>query len=90
MKTPTYIGMNKAREVLAEIGIELSPRQIKRAADPDANGKRKLPFFIDPIDGRLKIEEGTLREIYMRCQVAAENSSHINPSTLKNSFERIR
>ncbi|RBI76117.1 hypothetical protein DQW77_04335 [Roseovarius sp. TE539] len=74
MKPPCYIGLSQAREVLAEMGIELNERQIKRAADPDPNGKRKLPFFVDPIDGRLKIERGTLVDIYQRAQVEAENN----------------
>jgi len=33
---------------------------MKRAADLDAQGKRKLPFFLDPIEGRLKIERNSL------------------------------
>jgi len=74
MKLPCYIGLSQAREVLAEMGIELNERQIKRAADPDPNGKRKLPFFVDPIDGRLKIERGTLVDIYRQAQVEAENN----------------
>lgn len=74
MKLPCYIGLSQAREVLAEMGIELNERQIKRAADPDPNGKRKLPFFVDPIDGRLKIEKATLVDIYQRAQVEAENN----------------
>ena len=85
---PHYIGITEARKALAEIGIELNERQMKRAADPDANGQRKLPFFVDPIDKRLKIERGTLLEIYTRCQVQAENSARINPASLKNSFDR--
>ena len=62
------------------------------AADPDATGRRKLPFFVDPIDGRLKIERGTLMEIYMRCQVEAERAAHINPTRLPSapkSFDPI-
>lgn len=78
-KQPFYIGLDEARQALAEIGITLSPKQMKRAADPDAAGRRKLPFFIDPIDGRLKIERGTLMEIYMRCQVEAERAAHVQP-----------
>ena len=50
---PCYLGLDQAREVLAEMGVELSSRQIKRAADPDAEGRRKLPFFVDPVEGRL-------------------------------------
>ena len=54
-----YLNLKQAREVLAGIGVELTPRQIKRAADKDALGMRKLPFFVDPISGTLKIEKGT-------------------------------
>lgn len=60
MNFPCYIGLSQARKVLSDMGIILSERQIKRAADADCHGRRKLPFFIDPIDGRLKIEKGTL------------------------------
>jgi hypothetical protein len=65
---PRYIGLEQARQVLAEIGVELSPRQMKRAADRDAHGHRKLPFFVDPIEGTLKIEKGTLVAIYQQLQ----------------------
>jgi len=65
---PCYIGLEQARQVLAEIGVELTPRQMKRAADRDAHGHRKLPFFVDPIEGTLKIEKGTLVAIYQRLQ----------------------
>lgn len=76
MTTPFYIGLAEARTLLAAMGIELSHRQMKRAADLDAHGKRKLPFFVDPIDKKLKIEKGVLLEIYRRCQANAENSAH--------------
>lgn len=75
MKQPCYIGLEQARQVLADMGVDLTPRQIKRAAEPDANGKRKLPFFVDPIEGKLKIERGTLLRIYNRLQADAENSA---------------
>ncbi len=77
MKPPCYIDLTEARKVLAEMGIELNERQMKRAADPDPNGRRKLPFFIDPIDGRLKIEKGTLVRIYRQAQIDAENNSRV-------------
>ena len=51
-KQPHYIGLEEARQVLAEMGVALSPRQMKRAADMDARGRRKLPFFVDPIEAR--------------------------------------
>jgi hypothetical protein len=74
MKPPYYIGLEGAREVLAEMGIDLKEKQIKRAADPDIYGRRKLPFFVDPIDGKLKIEKGTLVDIYRQAQINAENN----------------
>ena len=74
LKSPYYIGLEQARQVLSEMGIELNSRQMKRAADKDANGLCKLPFFIDPIEGRLKIEKGTLVRIYRELQIEAENS----------------
>ena len=74
MKPPCYIGLGQARAVLAEMGVELNERQIKRAAEKDAHGNRKLPFFVDPIEGKLKIEKGTLVRIYRQAQIQAENS----------------
>lgn len=68
---PCYIGLEQARQVLAEMGVELTPRQMKRAADRDAHGHRKLPFFVDPIEGTLKIEKGTLVDIYQKLQSEA-------------------
>jgi len=57
------------------MGVVLNDRQMKRAAETDPTGKRKLPFFVDPIDGRLKIEKGTLVKIYRELQAQAENNS---------------
>lgn len=74
MKLPCYIDLEQARQVLAEMGVELNERQMKRAADKDASGHRKLPFFVDPIEGRLKIEKGTLVRIYRERQIEAENN----------------
>jgi hypothetical protein len=72
---PQYLDLEQAREVLAEMGVELNARQMKRAADRDPSGKRKLPFFVDPIEGKLKIEKGTLVRIYRELQIQAENSA---------------
>ena len=69
---PQYVDLEQARQVLAELGVCLSLRQMKRAADVDAYGRRKLPFFIDPIEGKLKIEKGCLVEIYKQLQERAE------------------
>jgi len=77
MDAPKYINLSEARQVLSNMGVEFNDRQMKRAADLDANGQRKLPFFIDPIDGKLKIEKGTLLKIYQRLQMEAEENSKI-------------
>ncbi|PLC04585.1 hypothetical protein CY658_12135 [Variovorax sp. RO1] len=87
MSTPTYIGIEGARLALADIGIHLTYRQIKRAADPDPSGQRKLPFFVDPIDKRLKIDKNTLLDIYIRMQVNAENNAKISVATLRKGLE---
>jgi hypothetical protein len=73
---PTYIDLLEARKVLKDIGIRLTERQMKRAAEMDASGKRKLPFFVDPIDKKLKIEKGSLIAIYNKCQARAEENSY--------------
>ncbi|MHC2633935.1 transglutaminase-like putative cysteine protease [Bradyrhizobium liaoningense] len=75
IKPPCYIDLAQARQVLAEMGVELNERQMKRAADKDARGERKLPFFVDPIDGKLRIERGTLVRIYRDAQAEAENNA---------------
>ncbi len=73
-RLPHFLNLEQSRQFLAELGIELNERQMKRAADPDPHGRRKLPFFIDPIDGRLKIEKGALLRIYQKAQVEAERN----------------
>lgn len=82
MKTPCYIDLKEARTVLAEMGVNLNLRQIRRAAEPDAHGNRRLPFFVDPIEGRLKIEKGTLVGIYQGLQIQAENNWRKNEKSL--------
>lgn len=75
MNVPCYIDLAQARLVLAELGIGISERQIKRAAEMDSEGRRKLPFFIDPIDGRLKIDKGALVRVYRELQLEAEKNT---------------
>jgi hypothetical protein len=72
MKGPTYIDIPQAQRVLSDMGVEVNDRQIRRAAEKDATGKRRLPFFVDPIEGKLKIEKGTLVRIYRAAQIEAE------------------
>lgn len=74
MKQPCYIDLEQARQVLAEMGVELTQRQMKRASEKDIHGRRRLPFFVDPIEGKLKIEKESLRNIYLQRQVEAERN----------------
>ncbi len=73
IKSPQYIGLEEARQVLAQLGVRLTRRQMQRAAEQDALGRRKLPFFVDPIERKLKIEKDDLMNIYIRKRVEAQN-----------------
>ncbi|MEM7665523.1 MAG: hypothetical protein AAF250_06670 [Pseudomonadota bacterium] len=73
MSTLEIIDLNGAREALEVIGVMLSEKQLRRAAEPDAHGRRKLPFFVDPIDGRLKINRNSLLKLYFKRVAEAEN-----------------
>lgn len=79
MKQPCYIGLDEARQVLAAMGINLTQRQMQRAAEQDAQGRRKLPFFIDPIEHKLKIEKDDLVSVYYRKQVEAQRNTRPGP-----------
>jgi hypothetical protein len=70
-----YITLQQARDLLSEMGVEVSLKQLYRATEPNAEGKRRLPFFPDPVDGLLKIEKGTLVRIYRERQLAAERDA---------------
>jgi hypothetical protein len=73
MKQPCYIGLEEARQVLAGMGINLNERQMQRAAELDSAGRRKLPFFIDPIEGKLRIDKDDLISVYFNRQSEARN-----------------
>ena len=74
MKQPCYLGLDEARQVLADMGIHLTERQMQRAAEQDAHGRRKLPFFVDPIQHKLMIEKDDLVSAYGKRQVEAQNN----------------
>tara|TARA_R110002049_G_scaffold308839_2_gene514429 strand:- start:20509 stop:20754 length:246 start_codon:yes stop_codon:yes gene_type:complete len=75
MSKPCYLDLEQARSALSEFGIVLNSRQMQRAAEMDGHGRRKLPFFIDPIDKKLKIDRNTLLGIYLNRQLEAENNA---------------
>ena len=74
IRQPHYIDLEEARQVLAQMGVQLTLRQIQRAAEQDGQGRRKLPFFVDPIEGKLKIEKNDLISVYFRKQVEAQRN----------------
>ena len=74
MKVPIYLSLEEARQLLSDMGVELTERQMQRAAETDAKGRRKLPFFRDPVQGKLRIEKGSLVAAYRKAQVDAENN----------------
>jgi hypothetical protein len=78
MKQPCYLDLEEARQVLAGMGIELTERQMQRAAEQDAQGRRKLPFFVDPIQNRLLIEKDDLLSAYFKRQVEAQRNLRPN------------
>lgn len=67
-----FIDLDEARQVLAEMGIVFTKRQMKRAAETDHAGRRKLPFFVDPVDGKLRIDKETLRKVYFDLHAQAQ------------------
>jgi hypothetical protein len=69
------LSLDEARALLAEMGVILNERQIQRAAEPNAAGERKLPFFVDPIEGRLRIEKNALLRVYSNLLTEAENKA---------------
>ena len=78
MKQPCYLDLEDARQVLAGMGINLSKRQMQRAAEQDAQGRRKLPFFVDPIQHKLVIEKDDLLSAYFKKQVEAQRNLRPN------------
>jgi len=73
-KQPHYIGLEQARQLLAQMSVQLTLRQMQRAAEQDAQGRRKLPFFVDPIERKLKIDKDDLISIYFKRQVEAQRN----------------
>lgn len=74
MKQPCYLSLEEARQVLSEMGIHLTERQMQRAAEQDAQGRRKLPFFVDPIQHKLMIDKDDLVSAYFQRQVEAQRN----------------
>lgn len=72
--TGRYVDKEGALQLLASMNINWTKRQIDWTAEPDAEGKRKWPWFKDPANGRLLIDEGFIRHQYQRKQMQSLNS----------------
>lgn len=70
--TERYMDKDEARAFMAgELGIELNERQMRRAFE-----NRKLPFFRDPVTGRLRITEAAIRNIYALPAAGESSAPH--------------
>lgn len=58
--TGRYVDKRGALDVLASMSVCWSKRQIDWTAEPDAQGDRKWPWFLDA-KGVLRIDEGFIR-----------------------------
>lgn len=68
--TGKYLDKKQALEVLASMGVEWSRRQIDWTAEPDSEGRRKWPWFVDD-KGTLRIDEGFIRNQFFQKQQKA-------------------
>jgi hypothetical protein len=66
---------NQALEKLNSMGLNINMRQLTRAASPNERNRRALPFFKDPITGKLVIEEEALLNAYRVAQATAIKES---------------
>ncbi|MGB4106607.1 MAG: hypothetical protein WBK55_02285 [Alphaproteobacteria bacterium] len=57
--------------IKSEFGLPMTEKQLRRAIEP-RQGVRKLPFFNDPVTGRLVIRADTLKTIYDVARKKAE------------------
>lgn len=64
----TYVDKNGALELLRTMNINWTKRQIDWTAEPDRDGRRKWPWFKDPSNGKLLIDEGFIRYQYQHKQ----------------------
>lgn len=68
--TGRYIDKHDALVLLESMSINWTKRQIDWTAEPDANGDRKWPWFLDA-KGVLRIDEGFVRAQFEEKQIKA-------------------
>lgn len=67
--TGRYVDKDGALKLLREMNINWTKRQIDWTAEPDATGQRKWPWFKDPSNGKLLIDEGFILHQYQYRQM---------------------
>ena len=65
-----YVNKKEALRLLASMNINWTQRQIDWTAEPDADGNRKWPWFLDA-KGVLRIDEGFIRAQFQYKQIVA-------------------
>ncbi len=68
--TGRYVDKKEAINLLASMNIRWTRRQIDWTAEPDAQGRRKWPWFLDD-KGVLRIDEGFIRAQFQNKQAKA-------------------
>lgn len=59
-----YLDREQVREWLAERGVTLNDRQVRRAMEPDVDGKRVIPAVKCPIRKCLIVRQSDLEKLY--------------------------
>ncbi len=68
--TGRYVDKKEALEILASMNIHWTQRQIDWTAEPDPNGDRKWPWFLDD-KGLLRIDSGFIHQQFENKQLEA-------------------
>ena len=77
-----YVDKKGALDLLRSMNISWSQRQIDWTAEPDHAGRRKWPWFKDPANGRLLIDEGFIQYQY--------ESKQMKSLQLWNEFNNVK
>ena len=68
--TGIYLDKKQALEMLGAMNVNWTARQVACTAEPDADGNRQWPWFLDD-KGVLRIDEGFIRAQFAHRQIKA-------------------
>lgn len=68
--TGKYVDKKQALSLLESMNVNWTQRQIDWTAEPDAEGQRKWPWFLDA-KGVLRIDDGFIRAQFENKQIQA-------------------